>query len=130
MPHEGYVDPVTNNGLGFHSDIPVSELTEHVTRAIEASDISSTPSVAETTDGVTHETRPTPTEPNGARGLRPPDPNLGIQPTVHVASGTNTGEHPDWQEHRSLWPQERVLRCSASDRLTRNTGVCGPRKEY
>ena len=30
-----------------------SELTEHVTRAIEASDVSSTPSVAETVDGAT-----------------------------------------------------------------------------
>ena len=33
--------------------MPVSELTERVTRAIEASDVSSTPSVAETVDGVT-----------------------------------------------------------------------------
>ena len=115
MPHEGYADPVTNNGPGFQSDIPVIKLTERVTRAIEASDVSSTPPVEEIMDGVMHEIRSTPTEPNGARGLRPPDPNLGIQPTVHVASGTNTGEHPDWQEHRSLWPQERVLRCSAFD---------------
>ena len=43
MPHEGYVDPVTNDGPGFHSNMPVSELTERVTRAIEASDVSSTP---------------------------------------------------------------------------------------
>ena len=28
MPHEGYADPVTNNRLGFHSNVPVSELTE------------------------------------------------------------------------------------------------------
>ena len=34
----------------------VSELTEHDTRAIEESDLSSTPPIAETTDGVTHET--------------------------------------------------------------------------
>ena len=53
MPHEGYADPVTNDEPGFHSDMPVSELAEHVTRAIEASDVSSTPPVAETTDGVT-----------------------------------------------------------------------------
>ena len=39
MPHEGYADPVMNDGPRFHSDMPVSELTEHVTRAIEASDI-------------------------------------------------------------------------------------------
>ena len=53
MPHEGYAYPVMNNGPGFHSDMPVSELTERDTRAIEASDVSSTPPVAETADGVT-----------------------------------------------------------------------------
>ena len=53
MPHEGYVDPVMKDGPGFHSDMPVSKLPEHITRAIEASDVSSTPPVAETTDGVT-----------------------------------------------------------------------------
>ena len=42
MPHEGYADPVTNDGSGFCSNTPVSELTECVTRAIEASDVSST----------------------------------------------------------------------------------------
>ena len=31
MPHEGYADPVTNDGLGFHSDMAVSELAEHDT---------------------------------------------------------------------------------------------------
>ena len=53
MPHEGYADPVTNDGPGFHSNMPVSKLTERVTRAIEASDVSSTPLVAETADRVT-----------------------------------------------------------------------------
>ena len=53
MPHESYADPVTNDGPGVHSDMPVSELTERDTRAIEASDVSSTPSVAEAADGVT-----------------------------------------------------------------------------
>ena len=40
MSQEGYADPVTNDGPGFHSIIPVSELTEHVTqaRAIGTSD--------------------------------------------------------------------------------------------
>ena len=56
MPHEGYADPVMNDGPRFHSDIPVRELTECVTRAIEASDVSSAPPVAKTADGVTHET--------------------------------------------------------------------------
>ena len=81
MQHEGYVDPVMNDGPRFRSNVPVSELTERVTRAIEASVVSSTPLVAETMDGVTHEIWPTPTKPNGARGLEPPDPNLRIQPT-------------------------------------------------
>ena len=66
MPHEGYADPVMNDGPGFHSNVPVSELTERVTRATEASDVSSAHLVAKTMDRVTHGTRPTPTEPNGA----------------------------------------------------------------
>ena len=78
MPHEGYADPVMNDGLGFHSDMPASELAERNTRAIEASVISSTPPVVETTDGATHKTRPTPTEPNGVWRLEPPDPDSGI----------------------------------------------------
>ena len=53
MPHEGYADPVANDEPGFHSNMLVSKLTERVTRAIEASDVRSTPLVAETTDGVT-----------------------------------------------------------------------------
>ena len=81
MPYEGYANPITNDGPGFHSDMPISELTECDTRAIEASVVSSTPPVAEIIDGETHKTRSTPTEPNGARGLEPPDPNLGIRPT-------------------------------------------------
>ena len=53
MPCEGYADPVMNDGPRFHSNMPISELTEHDTRAIEASDVSSTPPVAETADRVT-----------------------------------------------------------------------------
>ena len=45
MPHEGFADPVMNDGTGFHSNMPVSELTEHVTQAIEASNVSSAPLV-------------------------------------------------------------------------------------
>ena len=77
MTHEGYADPVTKNGPGFHSNVPVSELTERVTRAIEASDVSSAPPIAETADRVMHGTRPTPTEPKRAQGLRSPDVDLG-----------------------------------------------------
>ena len=81
MPHEGYVDPITNDGPRFYSDMPVSELAEHDTRAIKASVISSTPPVVETTDRVMHKTWSTPTKPNGARGLEAPDPDSGIQST-------------------------------------------------
>ena len=70
-----------NDGPGFHLDMPISELAECDTRAMEASVVSSTPPVAEIVDGVTHEIRPTPTKPNGAWGLEPPNPNLGIQLT-------------------------------------------------
>ena len=52
MPHEGYTDPTMNDGPRFHSNILVSELTERDTRAIKASDISSTPLVVKTADGV------------------------------------------------------------------------------
>ena len=82
MPHEGYADPIMNDRPRFHSNMPVSELTERVTRAIEASDVSSAPPVVETADGVTHGTRPTPTKPNGAQGLRSPDTDSGNQPTT------------------------------------------------
>ena len=53
MPPEGFADPVTSDGTGFRSNIPVSELIKHVTRAIEASDVASTPLVAKTMDGAT-----------------------------------------------------------------------------
>ena len=33
MSQEGYVDPITNDEPGFRSIIPISELTERVTRA-------------------------------------------------------------------------------------------------
>ena len=67
--------PSTNDGPGFHSNMPISELTEHDTQDIEASVVSSAPPIAETMDRVTHETWPTPTEPNRAWGLKLPDPN-------------------------------------------------------
>ena len=73
--------PSADDGSGFHSNMPISELTERNTRAIEASVVSSAPLVTETEDGVMHETRLTPTEPHGAWGLEPTDPNLGIQMT-------------------------------------------------
>jgi len=73
--------PSANDGPRFHSNMPVSELTERDTRAIKASVVSSAPLVAETKDGVMHEIWPTPTNQHGARGLEPPNPNLGIHLT-------------------------------------------------
>ena len=73
--------PSADDGPGFHSNMPVSELTERDTRAIKASVVSSTPLIAETMDGVTHEIRSTPTKPNEAWGLEPSDPNSGIHLT-------------------------------------------------
>jgi len=72
MPHESFVDPVTSDGTEFYSNISISELTEHVTQATEASNVNSTPLVVETMDGatVTKMCRPL-TEPPpcvGARG--------------------------------------------------------------
>ena len=53
MSHEGYADPIMNNGPRFHSNMPISELAERITRAIEASDVSSNPPVVKTTDEAT-----------------------------------------------------------------------------
>ena len=53
MPPEGFTEPVMSDGTRFHLNIPISELIKHVTRAIEASDVASTPSVAKTVDGAT-----------------------------------------------------------------------------
>ena len=60
IPHEGFADPITSDRTGFRSNMPVSELTERITRAIEASDVNSTPPIAETADGeiVTKMSRP------------------------------------------------------------------------
>ena len=73
--------PSVDDGPRFHSNMPVSELTKHDTRAIEASVISSDPLVVKTDDGVMHEIQPTPTKPHGAQGLEPPDSNSGIHQT-------------------------------------------------
>ena len=72
MPHKGFADPITSDGIGFYLNMPISELTEHVTRATEASNVNSTPLVVETVDGetVTKTSRPLTESPPrvGARG--------------------------------------------------------------
>ena len=65
-----------DDGPRFHSNMPVSELAERDTQAVEASVVSSAPLVAETEVRVTRETRPTPIRLQGARGLEPLDPRL------------------------------------------------------
>ena len=63
-----------NDGPGFHTNVPVSELIEHDTRAIKASVVSSAPPVVETEDRVMRKTWLTPIEPHGAQGVKPPNP--------------------------------------------------------
>ena len=60
--------PLVDDGPGFHSDMPVGELTERDTRAIKASVISSAPLVVETEDGVTHEHSRPLSDPKGLGG--------------------------------------------------------------
>ena len=55
--------PSANDGPGFHTNIPIKELIERDTQAIEASGVNSTPLVVKTKDGVTRETQLTPIRP-------------------------------------------------------------------
>ena len=59
---------LVNDGLGFHTNMPVSELIERDTRAVEASVISSAPLIAETEDRVTCKTQLTLIRPKGLGG--------------------------------------------------------------
>ena len=44
--------PSANDGLGFHTNVPISKLIERDTRAIEASVVSLAPPIAEIEDEV------------------------------------------------------------------------------
>ena len=55
--------PSTNDGPGFHMNVPVSELIERDTRAVEASVVYLAPPIAKVEDEVTREMRPTPIRP-------------------------------------------------------------------
>ena len=44
--------PSANDGPGFHTNVPVSELIERDTRAVEASIVYSAPPIAKIEDGV------------------------------------------------------------------------------
>ena len=64
---------LVNDEPGFHLKMPISELTEHDTRAIEESVVSSAPLLAETEDGVTLENTTDPYQTlrgSGARAAR------------------------------------------------------------
>ena len=45
--------PSANDGPGFRTNVPVSELVERGTQAVEASVVPSAPPIAKTEDGVT-----------------------------------------------------------------------------
>ena len=47
--------PLANDGFGFHTNIPVSELIGRDTRAVEASVVYSAPPIAKIEDGVMRE---------------------------------------------------------------------------
>ena len=82
MPHEGYANPVMNDGPEFHSDMPVSELTEARHSSHRGKLHQLNPSGCgnrERGDTGNHATDPD--RPLVARGLEPTDPNLGIQMT-------------------------------------------------
>ena len=72
MSQEGYADPIMNDGPGFRSITPVSELTELVfepERSGQATKLSL--SCCEESDGVTHTTHIDPHEgPTGLGGSR------------------------------------------------------------
>ena len=55
--------PSANDGPGFHTNVPVSELIERDTRAVEASVVYSAPPITKVEDGVTRELRLTPIGP-------------------------------------------------------------------
>ena len=55
--------PSANDGPEFHTNVPVSELIERDTRAVEASVVYSAPPIAKIEDEVTRKLRLTPIRP-------------------------------------------------------------------
>ena len=103
MPHEGYADPIMNDGLRSYSDMPVSELTEARHSSHRGKWRQLNPSDCRNRgrgDVGNHATDPD--WPLVAQGLEPPDPDSGTRPTAQVAIRMNTGEHPDRKRHKSL----------------------------
>jgi hypothetical protein len=94
MPQEGYADPIANDGPGFHSITPVSELTELVfepERSGQATKLS--PSCCEEPDGVAQNNSQPARRPDRARGLKchgTATPNSRRQHRRHPATALGT----------------------------------------
>ena len=104
--------PLADDGPGFHTNVPVSELIERNTRAVEASVISSAPPVVKTEDRVTRETWSTPIRHQGAQGLELPDPRSRDQGSKagsrrargHLMLNKSQGENADEPQRPLLVP--------------------------
>jgi len=97
MPQEGYADPITNDGPGFHSIIPISKLTEHVTqaRAIEARDVSSAPSVVRNRGwGNAQNSNQPLSGPKMAQGLKTPKTTSAAWAAPTLGSMSSTSPDP------------------------------------
>ena len=114
MPYEGYADPITNDGPRFHSIIPVSELTERVTRAIEASNKAQPLQLWEIEDGVTHKTQTDPYQAQRGSGAQNTNawvcdpelaPSLGYASTAHQTPGSAT---PNWPHQDPRAPSRPI----------------------
>ena len=71
MPQEGYADPVMNDGPGFHSITPVSELTELVFEPERSGQVTKlSPSGCEELDGAVQNNSQPPRRPDRAQGLK------------------------------------------------------------
>ena len=103
MPMRALPTPSADDGPRFHLNMPISELIELNTQVVEASVVSSAPLVVETEDRVTHETRPTPIKPQGARGLKPLDPrskDQGLKADSRRARGRLVSNKEPGGKHR------------------------------
>ena len=108
MSQEGYADPVMNDGPGFHSITPVSELTELVfepERSEQATKLS--PSGCEELDGVAQN--------NSHRPPQRPDKARGIK--CHGTATPNS--HQQDRRHPAMaWDRDSLTRVTALDGFT------------
>ena len=85
--------PSANDGPRFHSNLPISELIERNTQAVEASVVSSAPPVVETEDGVMRETWPTPIRRKGLGGSSRPILDREIEVQRLASEGPEAASH-------------------------------------